>query len=175
MEYFIVCQNESYQNTVYFKIKSANPIQRRIEVTKEDVKDVKGTLRFYVRSQEDVFYPDILDIPIFLVSDKLAKVFKYFFQTEDFRSVLLSDAKNKQNHLYWLPILEKIECLHESSEFSPKGLERNLVLDREKIGGRKIFRIDRTFGKTVVVNLEIAESILRRNSVGVSLKQIDIA
>lgn len=117
MEYFAISQNEAYQNAVHFKVKTANPIQRRVEIARDDVKDIKGAFHFSVQSHENNFYPDILDIPIFMVSNKLVKVFKYFFETEDFRAALLSDRKYKQHRVYWIPILKKINCLHKSTEF----------------------------------------------------------
>lgn len=174
MQYFSVCQNPEYTNTVNFRIRVRNPLQRRQEIKKEDVENIRGCFRFDVISNPKNFYPDILDVPIFLVSNILVKVFKHYFEVDEFRSAMLMDVKNKQHHLYWLPIIKNVDCLHEETSWKKDGSLERTVLSAEKLNNHKIFRIPKVLEKTVIVHLEIAESILRRNCTGVCIKPVDI-
>lgn len=172
MDYFSIAQDNVFYNSVTFRIKSLNPTQRRIEVTKADADSIKGVFRFDVKSSPDNFYPDILDVPIFLVSNNVAEVFKNYFDAAGLRAALLIDAKNKQHHLYWLPLMNKIDCLHETTVFYKDDSVKTLILSREKVQGHKIFRVGGIMETMVIVHLEIAESLLRRNCTGVSIKPI---
>lgn len=172
MKYFQLSQDVSLHNIVKFRIKTANPLQRRIEVKKEDVSGLDGVFRFSVESNPNNVFPDILDVPIFLVSDRIAEVFKYHFTNEDFRAVLLTDMANKQHKLYWLPIIDHVDCLHESTEYGKDGFLKNIVIDKAKVEDHKIFRIRSKHESLVAVRVEIAESLLRRGCEGVSIVPI---
>ena len=172
MGYFAISQDNSLNNIVKFKIPSPNPLQRRIEITKEDVAGVEGVFRFDVRSDPDNIYPDILDEPTFLVSNRVSKVFQYYFESEDFRPAMLMDVSNKQHRLYWLPLLKQIECLHETTVFNKDKTTQKMVLRKEQVNKQKIFRVDGTMDKTVVIHLDIAESLLRRGCMGISLTPV---
>jgi len=83
------------------------------------------------------------------------------------------DVANAQHELYWLPVMEKIECLHEDTVFAQGNFIKKMVLDRQKVSGRKIFRVGGAIETVVIVHLEIAESLLRRNCVGVLIKPVE--
>jgi len=172
LNYFAVSQDNAFHDIVRFKVPSKNPLQVRLEVLKGDMKGVEGNLMIDVNSNPDNFYPDILDEPLFLVADRVEKVFRYYFDEDDFRGALLMDLKNKESHFYWLPLMEKVECLHESTAFGKDGFVKDMVLSKGKVGRHKIFRVGGIMEKVVVVHLEIAESLLRRNCLGVQLKPI---
>lgn len=174
MRYFTLSQDENFHNIVSFKIKTVNPLQRRLEVTKDDVDGVNGVFRFVVDSHPDNFYPDVLDIPLFLISDRMAEVFRYYFDQDDFRAALLMDPLNKRHQLYWMPIIEKLDCLHESTRYSKNNFIEKPVVDSGKIQDHKIFRIDRKHEKIVVVSFEIVEGLLRRGCEGVLFKPVDV-
>jgi hypothetical protein len=74
--------------------------------------------------------------------------------------------------VYWLTLIDKIECVSEESEFKKDKSIKKLVLDKEKIGNKKIFRVEGVVEKIIVINQDIAESILRRYFEGIGIEKI---
>ena len=75
----------------------------------------------------------------------------------------------------YIPILEEIESLSEKSEKGVnKTIYKKIVLDKEKIKDKKIFKIKESSKTMVVVRLDVAESILRRKPKGVFLEKLEI-
>ena len=69
----------------------------------------------------------------------------------------------------------EIVCADSSqSQYDKKGNVQEFVLDVEKTEGRKIF-MAKDFNREVVVRLDIAESILRREANGIWFEPVKIA
>ncbi|MNM87696.1 hypothetical protein D3C81_998850 [compost metagenome] len=49
---------------------------------------------------------------------------------------------------------------------------KKLVLQRDKIGPRRIFRVKESERPLIIIRLDVAESILRRDLVGIRLKRV---
>ncbi len=75
--------------------------------------------------------------------------------------VLLTDQKERQQHTYWIFELECMECLADNTVYYPDGTFKKILLDKEKIGKKAVFRVD------------VAESILRRNMLGIKLECVE--
>ncbi len=75
--------------------------------------------------------------------------------------------------IYNIPIWEEINALHEGSE-SKFNVVKKIVLDKEKIKNHKIFRIKESDKTLVVVRLDVAESLLRREFEGIYLERLDV-
>ena len=76
---------------------------------------------------------------------------------------------------YFIPIFDELECLHEDSEFNmDRSKIKKIVLSRKAIGESSIFRIADYEKPYVIGNLDIVESILRRNCVGLQLTELEI-
>lgn len=172
MEYFMISQDPDFYNILTVKVKLKNNARRKIEVSQEDIISIKRVIRFNVDGLPNFTYPDILDVPIFLLSNNISPVFRYHFSDQHFKPTLLIDAKQKRHQLYYLPFIEKIDCIHESTTFYPNKSLKSLILDKKKMNGVKICRIDGIMEQIVLVSLEIAESLLRRNIIGISIKKI---
>ena len=87
--------------------------------------------------------------------------------------MVLLDYSRGISKLYYLPILQEIECLSEKSELMPNryGIVK-AVLDLNKVGEHSIFKIGGVFDDYYVVRLDVAESFLRREAVGISLTEV---
>lgn len=51
---------------------------------------------------------------------------------------------------------------------------RKLILNREKINGRKIFKIKESLKLLIVVRFDVVESLLRRNFKGIKFERVEI-
>lgn len=68
----------------------------------------------------------------------------------------------------------KIDCLDESSEQYDNGWDKRIVLNQEQIGSRRVFKVNGIRTPRVFVNLEVAESIRRREFEGITLRPVEV-
>ena len=75
---------------------------------------------------------------------------------------------------YWIYDCVMEECIHADAIKLPNGAYQEIIIDKRKIKGRNIFRPKGLQQNQIVVSLAVAESILRRNPYGVSLKKVEM-
>ena len=72
-------------------------------------------------------------------------------------------------------IFKEINALSDRSEFNMnKTIVKKIVLDSQKIKGEKIFKLAESSKTLVVVRLDVAEFLLRRNFKGIKLERLEI-
>ena len=94
-----------------------------------------------------------------------------------FKTLALIDKVHNKQVNYYLPIVEELEVLSEATEFNlNKTVVRKLILDEEKMKqlSKKIFKIKESSKPLIIVRLDIAESLLRRNFKGIKLERVEI-
>lgn len=92
-----------------------------------------------------------------------------------FKTLALIDNLHNKQVNYYLPIVEEIEALSENAELNlNKTVVRKLILNKEKIQSRKIFKIKESSKPLIIVRLDIAESLLRRNFKGIKLERVKV-
>ncbi|NLL06002.1 MAG: serine protease [Clostridiaceae bacterium] len=130
-------------------------------------------VQLYIKEKETNSYVDFIEKPIPLISDKLKQVFEMYEKDIFYKPVMLADVKKMKQNLYWLCIPKDIEALSCQSEFKMDGSLKKLVISEKKVNFRKIFRITGIIEYIVILNQDVAESILRRDFYGITLKKID--
>jgi len=172
MDYFILEQKENMSNAVKLLAEADNPLERKQVLTKEQAKDINELSRIYVLGDGDSIYPAIIDTPVFLVSDTVKKLLQLYEDSLIFKCTVLANKEGSQV-VYWLTLMDEVNCLSSASEFTKDGSLKKLVIDKEKLQGRKIFRVGGVREKLVVINQDIAESLLRRFLLGIQLTAIE--
>jgi len=92
------------------------------------------------------------------------------------RQVVLLDKENQESGLYYLPILHRIDCISPKSRLN-NGRTKFIgapVLDKTKINGRHIFWPEKLNSDLPIISLDLAESILRRDGMGISLEPVEL-
>lgn len=123
-----------------------------------------------------IIFTDIIVFPYLLISVLLKKVLTAYEPLVEYKDVVVLDKINKQYALYYLPILETVDCLHETSQFNlDRSVIKKAVFDPEKTAtaNKSIFRIGGVKNTYIAVRLDLAESLLRRKAVGVYLEPIE--
>lgn len=173
MDYFLLKQDERYVNTprlkdIFYKINVKN-------INRLNAHKIDDVIIFQVDAEETCEYIDILDKQLFLISEKLIKVISKYDPEIIIKTLPLIDLKRSRQENYYLPILEEVEAINEKFEFAAnKTVYKKIVLDKEKIQGKKIFRIKESSKNLVVVRLDVAESILRRKPRGIYLEKLEV-
>ncbi|AGX41829.1 imm11 family protein [Clostridium saccharobutylicum] len=173
MDYFLLKQDEESKNVpvlmdVFNKVDVRN-------INLLNAHKIDEILIFNVKCTDETEFLDILDRNLFLISEKMKKIIEKYDSGILFKIIPLIDLTNERQENYYMPIFEEIECLSEKAELNlNKTVVKKVILDKEKIKGKKIFKIKESSKTLVVVRLDVAESLLRREFKGLCLKRLEI-
>lgn len=139
MEYFIL------------SVQDGNPIPRIVNwYDKLDLKKDTGEhVLLDMKTGVDIFYPDVLMNPVFMVSKEVMKVIRMYEPELPFRYVVLFDIEREESVSYYCPILE--EDTEEAAIYCKRSGDMTEILLR----------------------LDLTESLFRRGIKGVSIKRMD--
>lgn len=85
-----------------------------------------------------------------------------------------AEGDEQEPFRYWAYDLPSISCVHQSSQFYPNRMLKELVLERAKIQDEFLFLVEGLLEKRVVINLELAEKIMRKVPYGLELKKVEV-
>lgn len=173
MKYFLIKQDHRYINTPFI-LNLFERIDKR-NISKEGARNIPPITVLYVKPNPDNQYTDILDRQLFLVSEKLKKLLEKYESFLEFKTMVLIDQENCKTIQYYLPIFDKIACLSEKSQLNlDKSVINKIILTESVIGDKSIFKIDGVTNTYIIIRLDIAESILRRDFKGITLTSVDV-
>lgn len=177
MKYYLLSQSKdvikpieaSGLDTNYYKL---NPSKESFQAQPNIIVD-------YFKADADIEIPDILIRPTMLISNELKELFYLYDEDIQFKGVQLYsnnllDKKNIRAYLYWSFWCEEVECLHNESSDYANGMIKELVIDRNQLPKKDIFKIAGIIENKIVISLPVAESILRRCMYGIDLEEIRI-
>ncbi|QOS97240.1 serine protease [Brevibacterium sp. JNUCC-42] len=173
MSYFILSQDNRLLDAV-------EPAGLTSLLTKEMLTEEKVhvldelVLQVPIQQKEYVTYVDYIQRPIPLLSDRLKQLVVKYVPKMMCKAVVLADREQMRQDLYWVFVPPSLACLSDQTEFYQDGTVKRLILDLDKIGRRTFFRIDGIREEHLVVNLGLAESILRRDFTGIQLQKIEL-
>lgn len=169
MKYYIMSQDKRIANGITFKEISST---ETFEVGEEFRGKIKNNLVLHMKDTPHTAYTDMIESPFIMVSEALSKVIEMYEEETEFTNIILSSQVGKPSLDYKVALINRIQCLHENSEFYKDNSIKDLVLDKNKIGERQIFKIKGISPHYVIVSMNIAESLLRRSLYGVRLEEI---
>lgn len=173
MDYFLLKQDEEYTNAPMLRDAFYKMDVRNINLL--NAHKIDDIIVFNVKCDDDTEFLDILDRNLFLISEKVKKIIGKYDWGILFKTIPLIDLHHKKQENYYMPIFEEIECLSEKAEMNlNKTVVKKIILDKEKIKGKKVFKIKESSKTLVVVRLDVAESLLRREFKGMCLKRLEI-
>lgn len=88
--------------------------------------------------------------------------------------IITSDDPEGEIFRYWVYDMPKVDCIHQRSEFYPNRMLKYLVLDRKKIPEDFCFSVGGLLEQRVIVNLTLAEAIMRSKPYGVQLQSVEV-
>ncbi|WP_236896151.1 imm11 family protein [Clostridium beijerinckii] len=173
MNYFLLKQDEEYTNAPVL-INVFNKVDFR-NINLLNAHKIDDILIFNVKCNENTEFLDILDRNLFLISEKMKKIIEKYDPKMLFKTIPLINLYHKKQENYYMPIFQEIECLSEKAELNlNRTVVKKIILDKEKINGKKIFKIKESEKTLIVVRLDVAESLLRREFRGMCLKRLEV-
>ncbi|GAB1532525.1 MULTISPECIES: hypothetical protein [Brevibacillus] len=173
MDYFLMKQDERYTD-VPMLLDVRKKIDTR-DIHRERSHKIADPLIFQIKSDAESSFLDILEYPLFLLSDKLKRLVEAYEPDTLFKLTPLIDLSRHLQKNYYLPIFDEVEVVSAHSEFHRGNSQiKNLVLKEENMHGKKILRIKESEKPLIVVRLDVAESILRRDLTGIRLERVPV-
>jgi hypothetical protein len=167
-EYFLLSQDRRY--TLTPRIIGLSYVLDRRDVSPGNMHRLPKRVIVKAESQKEYDCPDVLDAGLFLVSDGVMDVFLLYDKRLPYRPAVLLCGETVQMK-YNLPVFGEAECLHGDSERNVynRTVVKKIVLARDALGNRSVFRIAGTYYRHIVIRLDVAESLLRRKTRGIAL------
>lgn len=173
MDYFILKQNDRYTQAPVIKNWFNKIDKRNICIEKAGLIDEK--LWFEIEAKQDTLFTDVITSPFLLVSFRLKQLIQLHMPNTIFKNTLLVDIKYGKGMLYYLPVLWKVDCLTDDSEFNlDKSKLKKIVIDPQKTLYRNLFYLDGVSSTYYVVSLDLAESMIADRMNGFTLIPIDL-
>lgn len=176
MEYFLLKESKDVINPI--KILGLDPKRYVPAMTHTDFRAIEKVSVAYIQYEHQQEIPDILAHPTYMVSDELRKILHMYDENISFKAVQVFPDQKKYvkeaAKTYWIYDCVMENCLHPDTVILPNGTMEQIILDKRKIRGRDIFRLQRTLENKIVVSLAVVESILRRNLYGIGIEKLSM-
>lgn len=171
MKYFLLVMDESCSHVPQLK-NTAKDLLDAIENEKAFMK-LSEHMVIPVTTVEQTVWSDILRSPVFLISKKILEIVRLYDDTCLSKEVIFLDKNNAKTKVYCVARFEQTKGTMICVESGGKEIVKIELEPNKKINKwTNIFQVE--FKKKIytVVNLDLAESILRRNLEGVGLKEV---
>lgn len=174
MRYFLVNQSEQLINPLV--IDGLDPQYYKYNISDKDWERIPNVIVAYFKNSPYVESSEVLNAPTLLIGNKMKELFALYDNTLEFKAIQVFSDKieDRMGFLYWVLKCKEVDCLHESCKVYPNGMVEEIRLEHSKLPKEPIFKIGSIVQNTLVVSFPVAESILRRNWLGVGLKEIEV-
>jgi len=168
MDYFIMQQDQR----IFHKLQFLSPVKSENRIAEQMI-HTPETIIIYVKENRCNEYPGYIEAPMKLIPQRIKRIIGKYQPDIIFKPVILIEkAKNRQEEYYAMNI-PAIECASETSTRDALGNVKEFVLDEEKVRNSRIF-LAKDYGNQLLIRLDVAESILRREAYGIWLKKVNI-
>jgi len=130
-------------------------------------------VNLYVKKSGRIEYPDCIENPVMLLSEKLKRVIGIYQKDAVFGAVTLIEKETNRQEIYYTVSAPRIGCASNETAYDARGKVKELVIDQEKAGQARVFFAEGN-GQRLIVRLDVAESILRRDPYGVWFEKVKV-
>lgn len=170
MRYFLVKEDKRYKNRPI--IRDFNSVISPKDLKEGNYSKIPKRIIMKVKPDASIEFVDIIMVPFVIVSKVIYQLLEKFEPNLQFKEIVLLDKKNGKVGEYFMPLLSKCDCLTKKSTYNfDKSEITKAVIDRNLIGDKCIFKFSVGSSNLVVIRLDVAELILRRNASGFLLEE----
>lgn len=140
-----------------------------IEAAITNFKKAKENTVIYVQGNRglETEYADYIQSPIPLIAEGFYKILSKYAPNAFFHRVVLVEKESGVQKHYYCMIPPELVCAEKTkSTYDTTGQVKDFVLDSSKVGMHRIFMAG-DYQRKVIVRLDVAESILRREPNGI--------
>lgn len=172
MRYFIIKQDQNLSHSIQlrdFNMGGAHKI-----LYKEEADQLNDMSMLYILGNADYVYPDFIENPVYLISEKIQKVFDMYQDDLIFKKVILTNKEEQTQQLYYNLLTDHVAALSEKTQLYPDGRAKEIILDGSKIKDYRIFQLKQSLSNYLIVSLEVVESLLRREVIGIQFHELEV-
>jgi hypothetical protein len=146
----------------------------------QDLRELeRSNLHFELKPSHQPVAVDLIERPYPLWSDPLKQLLQTFAPRLIFRLAGLMDAEREQLYPYWFMVPPQLACLNEDSQFDSSGRLTRLKADADCLQTCVwpiVRAVDNRLHENVfLINLALAEAILRRDFTGLCMQRVEVA
>lgn len=169
MKYFVVGVDENYIAPMplgWFGVidKKTLSIHKAHQIARH--------LLFPVASHMQMVFTDVLTSPCFMVSGMVKDVICQYNPFIFFVRVIFLDRERKKSMAYYIPYLNKAG--YTVRKDTDKGNGKSFIINKESAGEKSILEITDGNRSYVIMRMDLVESILRRQAIGIGLWEVHI-
>lgn len=160
----------------YFLLISDDRIKYPLKIN-ADMMDFETGEAFtvYTDFQSNTTFVDYLSVKklfqyAFCVSDALKETLDIYTDNLSAVPFFVTDKNMQGQRVYWKVHIELQDCLI----MKPYMKYDNLTIDRRKLKNKEIFRVAFEKQEYLIMSLNLAENILRKNTVGMRFFQVNV-
>ena len=171
MTYFILHQDRRIQNAPKLNVSKQELRTLRQFPTPEDMEE---TIIIYVEGElmmRKIDYPDLIEGPVLFISEKFKSLMSKYQRNIWMRTIVLIDKKTDQQRIYYAIYPPQLSCASKHSTLDFDDEFKTFILDETQVGHHRIF-MAKGMKKKLIVRLDVAESLLRRQANGVIFEEI---
>lgn len=172
MRYFIIRQD--HQLPYSMKLRDFEMTGQHQVFYKEDAHRLNEVSFLYVLGSGDEVFSDLIQNPIYMISEKVQPVFDMYEDELIFKKVMLINKEVQSQKKYFHVVTDHIEGLSDKTLFYPDGREKKIILEASKIYPHHIFQLKNVKGNYLIVSLPVVESLLRRKVQGILFEEIEV-
>lgn len=173
-DYFLLKQDPGYKNTPQITDWFRQIDKRRLN--KKEAKAIPEQTLFKVETAEETVCLDYLNDPFLLMRQEMKEVVALYEPYMKWKEIILLDGKRAECEIYYLPIVEKAECVSPKSQTSiGKTRLKTILLEADKLPDKSIFQLAGSYDQSyTIIRQDLIESLLRRKLTGLSLERIEV-
>ena len=167
MKYFLVERNKELVHT---------PVLKGVHTfTKNFYEKLPKISTFDVEDDPDIIFPVMIVSPILLLKEKAKEIFDNYMPFMKYKTAYCSNPTSKESQFYYLPLLPRIKCLSDASDISEsQGTVLKAIIKNDFIEHNYIFQIAELPAQTVVMRLDLIESLLSRGITEFCIKEVEL-
>lgn len=130
---------------------------------------------FTIEISEHTIFTDIILFPFLLVSSKVRQVLDLYREPCFYRDVILLDQNKGDSHIYYLPVLnEAINYMFFKKQYKNGSCISKIPIEtrEEPSLDWNFFWIWEAHKRHIIMSLDMAESLIRRNVTGLGLTEV---
>lgn len=132
---------------------------------------------FFIESSENTIFTDIILFPFLLISPVVLNVIQMYREVCFCREIILLDQQSGTSKVYYLPVLDETRSIRLAGRPYKNGVCMPEAIPPGSMAvhvDRNLFWVRDTKKRHIVISMDMAESLIRRNVVGLGLKEVTL-
>lgn len=172
MRYFFITQDKTLPCAIQYRDFDING--PRHVFSRQEAEKLNDDVVLYLAGNGLEACWDFLQCPVIMFSERFMEILDAYEQDLFFQEVVLIHKENSLQYRYVHTLMDEIDAVGEGTQYYPNGTVERLVLDGRKVGTHNLFTLSGNHRKDPVVSLALAESLLRRNPVGICFEEVEV-